>query len=107
MPKAPIATSAPRAQLATPPIPDSDLWTDHLHWCIKVMPYDDPDAGFIGGLLSYAHANNGLTPKQAKYAQRTMDRLRSLYHRAELPSQIDVHAQEAEWLWRQPTGGNA
>ncbi len=98
MPKRPLATVARASQQFAPPIPDSDLWTEHLHWCLKAMAYDDPDVGFIGSLLAYAHNNGGLTTKQAKYAERTIKRVR--FHYSQPAPEMDVMAHEADWFLR-------
>ena len=71
-----------------PPPPCSNEWTHLLHWCVQVMDVDDPDLAFTASILSQAISQGGLTEKQAKYGQRINDRLRELYLRNQLPSQI-------------------
>jgi len=75
-----------------PPIPSSTAWVDVLHWCVRVMDVDDPDLGFAASILSHAIKFDGLSEKQARYAQRIFDRLATLYHRQQLPGQIAATA---------------
>lgn len=71
-----------------PPPPCSNEWTHLLHWCVQVMDVVDPDLAFTASILSHALNHGGLTEKQAKYASRIHERLRELYLRNQLPSQL-------------------
>ncbi|AHE55894.1 hypothetical protein [Sphingomonas sanxanigenens] len=53
------------------------------------MDGDDPDLGFTASLLAHALKYEGLSDKQARYADRIVDRLTALYRRGHLASQID------------------
>src|SRR5258708_3892997 len=53
----------------------SAIWADHLRWAVAVMDGDDSDLAFVASLLSHAVRHDGLSPRQAKYARRILDRL--------------------------------
>ena len=58
-----------------PDFPDEKLWTEELHWLVCVMNRDDPAFNFIASLFSYALANEGLTERQAKAANKILARV--------------------------------
>ena len=58
-----------------PERPTGKLWSCHLRWCLIAMREGDRDMAFIASLLSHALKNGGLTPKQAAYAQKAIDRV--------------------------------
>lgn len=58
-----------------PAPPASAQWVEQLRWCMAVMDSDPDELGFVAGLISYAIKQGGLTEKQAKYAQRLLDRV--------------------------------
>lgn len=58
-----------------PDPPKSKAWACHLRWCIAVMDDDDDDMGFVASLLAHTCKSGGLTHKQARYAQRILDRI--------------------------------
>ena len=71
-----------------PDFPSSLKWADHLRWCVAVMDGDDADLGFAASLLSHA-LKGGLTEKQARYAQRVIDRVRAHHSSGLLDCQQD------------------
>lgn len=78
-----------------PSYPEGKLWACHLRWCLAVMDHDDKDLGFIASLLAHAAKTGGLTAKQAKYAQKTLDRIRDLWMGDALDCQQPPTAAEA------------
>ena len=74
--------------MSLPPPPEVRTWTHILHWCVQVMDVGDPDLAFTASILSHALKHGGLTEKQVKYAERIHERLRELYLRNQLPSQL-------------------
>lgn len=59
------------------PPPDDPSWTAQLHWAVRSIPTADKDLGFLASLLSHALKNGGLSDKQARYAERALDRIRT------------------------------
>lgn len=68
------------------------------------MAVDDPDLGFAASLLSYSIKHGGLTEKQAKYGNRLLGRLFTLYERGQLPAQL---VEPATTLAAMHPAGNA
>lgn len=51
-------------------------WPEILHEAVRAMATDDRDLGFMSSLLASALKYDGLTDRQAKYANRILDRMR-------------------------------
>jgi hypothetical protein len=96
-------TNATSMSTPLPPIPQSMMWADVLHWCVCVMDIDDPDLAFTASLLSQAIKYDGISAKQGQYGQRIFDRLRTLYERQELSAQVAARTALATL----PPAGNA
>ena len=62
-----------------PEYPTTKAWTDVLRWALAVMDPDDRDLAFLASLLSHAAERGGLKEKQAKYANRSLERLIDLW----------------------------
>lgn len=67
--------------MATPeglePPPDNASWAAQLHWAVRSIPTDDKGLGFLASLLSHALKYGGLSDKQARYANRALERIRT------------------------------
>lgn len=92
-----------------PDFPNSRRWVDQLRWCLAVMDHDDDDISFLASLLGHAAGDRGgLTEKQAKYAQRIVDRVVALHSAGHLACQAeDETIRAGVGLADQPPAGRA
>lgn len=70
-----------------PDPPGSNLWTDWLRWLVCVMNHDDASLPFVASILSYA-LGNGLTDRQARAAQKILQRVQGDFQAGVLDCQI-------------------